>query len=113
MITGDPSVEAIFLRDEIADCGPHHHAYRVDAPHGSSRPGLALIRIAGIAVDLLQFVPLDDPVKIPCSRSPTPRRTRKSSGRLCRMGARTVRELSSPSSDRNRCGTGAMFARIR
>ena len=69
----------------------------------------------GIALELLQYVPLGDPIKI--SRLTHPQRLRPSAAAvghgLCRMGARPVarRVGADRSSPRRDAATGAIFAR--
>ena len=68
----------------------------------------------GIALDLLQYVPLADPVKISrlTLRNRSGRAAAAVGDRLCRMGARRVaRRRRAVRRDGDRCGNGAMFAR--
>ena len=118
--TSDTNGEAIFLRDE--DSGdlwsPTTTPIRVENASYTVRHGQGYSRFEheshGIAVDLLQFVPLDDPVKISLLKiTNNSRRTRNLSlTAYAEWVLGTVRELSSPFIVTEiDAETGAMFAR--
>jgi cyclic beta-1,2-glucan synthetase len=118
--TGDPTGEAIFLRDD--DSGdvwsPTIAPIRVENGSYTIRHGQGYSRFEheshGIAADLLQFVPVDDPVKISVLKiTNNSRRARNISlTAYVEWVLGTVREASAPfivtAIDAE---TGAMFAR--
>ena len=118
--TGDPAGEAIFLRDE--DSGdlwsPTVAPIRVENGSYTVRHGQGYSRFEhesrGIEVDLVQFVPLDDPVKISLLKiTNTSRRSRNLSlTAYVEWVLGTVREMSAPFIVTEiDAETGAMFAR--
>jgi cyclic beta-1,2-glucan synthetase len=106
--------EVLFVRDEDSGAlwGPTALPIRSEAAPYIVRHGQGYSRFEheayGIKLDLIQFVPQGDPIKISRLRSATPRPGRDAfDHRLCRMGARSLTDrISALHRDRNRCRDG-------
>jgi cyclic beta-1,2-glucan synthetase len=114
----DPAVEVLYVRDEASGAvfGPTAQPLRDDGRY-VARHGFGYSRFEheahGIALDLLQYVPLDDPVKISRltlhNRSGQPRRLSVTAYAEWVLG--TSRSASAPYLITERDASGALLAR--
>ena len=114
----DPPGEAVYLRDLDSGALWTPTALPIRGPgRYTARHGFGYSRFEheaqGIAAEMLQFVPMDDPVKITrlTLTNRTQRRTPAVGHRLCRMGPGHVAQRHRRSIWSPRCEGGALFAR--